>query len=62
MEGTEIAPQEGFFFSLPTILSTQCFFFWGKISPNLDLKNMILSYVKDFPCKKWPKLARFRKK
>jgi hypothetical protein len=37
-------------------------FFWGKISPNFNLKNMILIYTKDFPWKKWPKFTRFTNK
>jgi hypothetical protein len=32
-------------------------FFWGKISPNFNLKNMILTYTKDLPWRKWPKFA-----
>jgi hypothetical protein len=37
----------------------QCGFFWGEILPNFDLRNMISTYAKDFPWKKWPKFARF---
>jgi hypothetical protein len=37
-------------------------FFLGEISPNFDLKNMILAQTQDFPWKKWPKFARFPKK
>jgi hypothetical protein len=33
--------------------------FFGEILPNFDLKNMISSYTKDFPWKKWPKFVRF---
>jgi len=38
---------------------THCFF-WGEISSNFDFKNMISTYSKDFPWKKWPKFARFQ--
>jgi hypothetical protein len=31
---------------LPPI--TQLVFFWGEISPNFDLKNMISTYIKIF--------------
>jgi hypothetical protein len=37
--------------------------FIGKFSPNLnDLKNMIVTYTKDFSVKKWTKFARFQRK
>jgi hypothetical protein len=42
------------------LASSVCFF--GKISPNFDLKNMISTYTEDFPWKKWPKFARFSNK
>jgi hypothetical protein len=29
-------------------------FFIGEFSPNFYLKNMILTYTKDFSLKKWP--------
>ncbi len=35
-------------------------FFWGEILPNFDLKNMISTYSKDSPWKKWPKFANFQ--
>jgi len=38
----------------------QCFFY--EILSNFDLKNMITTYAKDFPWKKWPNLIRFQKK
>jgi len=41
------------------------FFFLGggAISPNLDLKNTIFTFAKDFPLKKkWSKFARFQRK
>jgi hypothetical protein len=31
----------------------------GKLLPNFDLKNMILTYSKDFSWGKWPKFAIF---
>jgi hypothetical protein len=31
----------------------------AEISSNFDLENMISTYTKDFPLKKWPKFARF---
>jgi hypothetical protein len=34
-------------------------FFLGEILPNFNLKNMISTYSKDSPWKKWPKFARF---
>jgi hypothetical protein len=36
--------------------------FLGEVLPNFDLKNMISTYTKDFPYKKWPKFTRFWKK
>jgi hypothetical protein len=36
--------------------------FTGEFSPSPYLKNMISTYTKDFPRKKWPKFAIFRKK
>jgi hypothetical protein len=36
-------------------------FFWDEISPKFDLKNLILTYTKDFSGKKWPKFARFQR-
>jgi len=36
--------------------------FTGDFSPNPYLKNMISTYTKDFPWKKWPKFIRFWKK
>jgi len=33
-------------------------FFWGQISPDFDLKNMISTYTKDFPWEKWAKFAK----
>ncbi len=38
--------------------SNPCFSF-GKILPNFNLKNMISTYMKKFPCKKCPKFAKF---
>jgi hypothetical protein len=39
------------------------FFYFGEISPNFDLKNMISTYTKDFSReKKTPKFAKFAKK
>jgi hypothetical protein len=43
-------------------IPSRVFFFFGEISPNFDLKNMILSYTNEFPWKKWPKFARFPKR
>jgi len=40
-------------------LCPSVFFFFGEILPNFDLKNMISTYTKDFPPKKWPKFIRF---
>jgi hypothetical protein len=34
-------------------------FFLGKILPNVNLKNMILTYAKDISWKKCPKFSRF---
>jgi hypothetical protein len=31
----------------------------GEISPDFDLKNMISTYTKDFPWKKWAKIRQF---
>ncbi len=36
-------------------------FFLDEISPKFDLRNLILTYTKDFSCKKWPKFARFQR-
>jgi hypothetical protein len=41
-------------------LMASSLFFFGEISPNFDLKNMISNYTKGFPRKKWPNLARFQ--
>jgi hypothetical protein len=35
--------------------------FIGEFLPNPYLKNMISTYKKDFPWKKWPKFAKFWK-
>jgi hypothetical protein len=35
--------------------------FWGKFSPNFNLKHMILTYMKDLPWKKWHKFVRFQR-
>ncbi len=35
-------------------------FFTGELSPDFDLKNIILTYTKGFSWKKWSKFARFR--
>jgi hypothetical protein len=43
------------------LISSLSDFFTGKLSPDFDLKNIILTYTTDFSWKKWPKFARFRK-
>jgi hypothetical protein len=41
---------------------TLCVFFPGEISPNFDLKNMILTCTKGFLMKKWHKFRQISKK
>jgi hypothetical protein len=36
--------------------------FFGEISPNFYLKNIISTYAKDFSWKKWIKFTRFQRK
>jgi len=43
------------------ILQTSVFVL-GEILPNLELKNIISTYTKNFPEKNWPKFARFPKR
>jgi len=38
----------------------QCFFI-GELASNLDLENMISTYISDFSQKKWPKFAKFQR-
>ncbi len=37
-------------------------FFWGEISQNFNLKNMISSCTNDFSLKNWPEFARFQRR
>jgi hypothetical protein len=46
-----------FLFRLISSLSDFC---TGELSPDFDLKNIILTYTKHFSWKKWPKFTRFR--
>jgi hypothetical protein len=41
---------------------SRVFFFFGEISPNFDLKNMILSYTNEFPWKKMAQIRQISKK
>jgi hypothetical protein len=36
--------------------------FFGEISPDFYLKNIISTYAKDFSRKKWIKFSRFKEK
>jgi len=36
--------------------------FFGEISPDFYLKNIISTYAKDFSWKKWIKFTRFQRK